>query len=273
MNRLWVVVVLVIALLLGGIIFVSLKKGKIGVGGHSSPAPVSQAANLLALAKELQEKGNLQEAKVTYQKLINDFPNAPEVMDWQRRVEEINIKLIFSPTVEFHSTFYTVQPADTLTKIAKEFNTTVELIKKINSLADDRIFPGKRLKVCNAKFNIIVYKRQNILILKADDEIIKTYTVATGRNSSTPAGNFKIVNKLINPTWFKAGAVVPSGTPENVLGTRWLGFDIAGYGIHGTNDPQGIGKQITDGCIRMTNPDVEELYSIVSLGTPVTVMD
>ncbi|MCM8819304.1 MAG: L,D-transpeptidase, partial [Candidatus Omnitrophica bacterium] len=114
---------------------------------------------------------------------------------------------------------------------------------------------------------------QNLLFLKRAEEIIKTYVVSTGKNNSTPVGNFKIINKLINPTWFKAGAVIPADSPENVLGSRWLGFNLKGYGIHGTIEPNNLGKQVTDGCIRMRNQDVEELYDIVPEGTEVSIVD
>jgi lipoprotein-anchoring transpeptidase ErfK/SrfK len=86
-------------------------------------------------------------------------------------------------------------------------------------------------------------------------------------------GAFKILVKLENPVWYKAGAVIPPESPDNVLGTRWMGFDLEGYGIHGTVDPDKIGQQVTSGCIRMRNEEVEELYKIVPRGTPVTVVD
>jgi lipoprotein-anchoring transpeptidase ErfK/SrfK len=144
---------------------------------------------------------------------------------------------------------------------------------KDNSLSDDKILPGRKIKVWTAPFSMVVDKSQNSLILKTNEEIIKTYTVSTGINNSTPIGNFKITNKLINPTWFKAGAVVPPGSPENILGSRWLGFNLPGYGIHGTSDPQSLGKQVTQGCVRMSNSDVEELYTIIPIGTEVTIID
>jgi len=118
-----------------------------------------------------------------------------------------------------------------------------------------------------------VDKSQNTLILKTGEEIIKTYIVSTGVNNSTPLGNFKIINKLVSPTWYKAGVVVSAGSPGNILGSRWLGFDLAGYGIHGTTDPQSLGRQVTQGCVRMSNSDVEELYSIVPVETEVTIVD
>jgi len=129
------------------------------------------------------------------------------------------------------------------------------------------------LKILTAKVSIIVDKSQNKLFLKINDEIFKAYPCSTGKFSSTPTGKFKIVNKLIDPVWFKAGAIVPPESPENILGTRWLGLDLKGYGIHGTTQPETIGKQVTQGCIRMYNKDVEELFDIVPVGTEVIIID
>jgi len=234
--------------------------------------PVSATA-ILTQAKDLEAKGNLLDAQAAYQKVVAEYPNLSDVMTWQRKLEDINMKLLFSPVITPKSIQYEVKPGDTLTRIAKEYKTTVELIKRSNNLSNDNIVPGKSLKVWTAPLSILVYKRQNILILKADEEILKTYIVSTGANNSTPVGTYKIVNKLPNPTWFKAGAVVPPGSADNQLGTRWLGFNLQGYGIHGTIDPQNLGKQVTQGCVRMANPDVEELYAIVPSGTTVTIVD
>ena len=185
----------------------------------------------------------------------------------------MNIKLLFSSAVTPKSTLYEIKPGDTLNKISKNFKTTPELISKSNNLSSDKIIPGRKIKVWTGTFSVFVDKSQNTLLLKSDDEIIKTYIVSTGANNSTPIGNFKVVNKLPNPTWFKAGAVVPPESPDNVLGTRWMGFDLAGYGIHGTVEPQNLGKQVTQGCVRMSNSDVEELYTIIPVGTEVTIVD
>ena len=97
--------------------------------------------------------------------------------------------------------------------------------------------------------------------------------MATGKNNSTPVGVFKITDKLVNPTWYKAGAVIASGKPENELGSRWLGLTAEGYGIHGTINPDTLGQQVTAGCVRMKNEDVEELYSTLVPGTEVTIVD
>jgi lipoprotein-anchoring transpeptidase ErfK/SrfK len=227
----------------------------------------------LSQARSLEAKGMLLDAKNVYQKLVADFPNSRDVMEWQKKADDLNIKLLFSPVLTPGSTQYEIKPGDTLIKIAREFKTTPELIMKSNSIAEGKIFPGRKIKVWTAPFSILVYKGQNILILKSNEEIIKTYVVSTGKNNCSPVGTFKIVNKLLNPTWFKAGAVVPASSSENILGTRWMGFDLAGYGIHGTTEPQFLGKQATAGCVRMANQDVEELYTIVPVGTEVAIVE
>lgn len=266
-RKILIVIIAISALSIIILITLNLKSGKTSLSSATS------LSSLLAQAKILETKNNFLEAKAIYQKLIADFSNSGEVMNWQRRIEELNLRLIFSPVITPKSTLYEIKPGDNLTKIANKFKTTVDLIKKSNNLTDNKILPGRKIKVWTAPFSVIVDKSQNILFLKADEEIVKTYIVSTGKNNSTPTGNFKITNKLINPTWFKAGTVVPAASPENILGSRWLGFDLPGYGMHGTNEPQSLGQQITQGCVRLSNPDVEELYTLIPEGTEVTIVD
>ena len=265
------ILIIVLALLVIGGLVVLLSAKKISKVAHKSTSLSARA--VLAQARTLEAQGNLPEARLLYQKLVNDFPESQEVTDWQKKTENINIKLLFSPVVTPKSITYQIRPGDTLNKIAATHKTTTELIMKSNNISDSLIIPGRKIKVWNAPFNILVDKSQNILLLKSNEEIVKTYIVSTGKNNCTPVGTFKIVNKLPNPTWFKAGAVVPAQSPENVLGTRWMGFDLAGYGIHGTTEPKELGKQVTQGCVRLSNTDVEELYSIVPVGTEVNVIE
>lgn len=263
---------IIAAVIIAIIVFIIIGIRSSSKAPSNSGRSVSMAA-LANRAKELEGKGDLLGARNAYQELASSFANAPEAYNWEKKAEELNIKLLFSPLVTPKSTLYKIKPGDALIKIAREHHTTVELLMKSNNLTSDRIIPGRELKVWTAPFSIVVDKSQNILILKSDEEVIKTYTVATGLNNCTPVGTFRIVNKLKDPTWFKAGTVVPADSPENILGSRWMGFNLAGYGIHGTTEPESIGKQATQGCIRMANPDVEELYAIVPEGTEVTIVD
>lgn len=224
-------------------------------------------------AKKFEENGELLEAQKIYEELLARYPDSNLVKKIRTRLDELNIRILFSTIPTEDSIFYYVKPGDTLRKIANSFETTVELIMKSNNLASTMIRPDMRLKISNAKYSVLVDKSQNILMLKSDDEIFKTYTVSTGANNCTPVGIYTIENKLIDPTWYTMGAVVPPESPDNILGSRWMGLDLPGYGLHGTTDESSLGQQITKGCVRMKNSDVEELYSIIPVGTKVAIID
>ena len=211
MNKKVLITAGIILVVLALIISFSLKKGKPSFSEDKAAALSAQS--LLSQARGLQAKGDLSGVKTIYQKLVNDFPNSGDVMSWQKKIDDVNIRPLFSPAITAKSVLYEIKPGDTLNKIARQFKTTTELIKKSNHLASDVITPGKKIKVWNTAFSILVDKSQNILLLKSDEEIIKTYVVATGKDNSTPVGTFKITSKLVNPTWFKTGVVIPAGSP------------------------------------------------------------
>ena len=106
-----------------------------------------------------------------------------------------------------------------------------------------------------------------------DNQLIKEYPVAIGKQSTpTPRGYFNIIDKEINPWWYppnNKSFVVTSG-PHNPLGYRWMGF-AGNYGIHGTNAPWSIGSVVSNGCIRMREEDVEELFPHIQYNTPVDI--
>lgn len=229
---------------------------------------------LLSSAKNFVSKKEYVKAREALREYVKRFPDLKESAKFSKDIEELNMKILFSNLPTSDSASYEIKPGDTLGKIASKFNTTLELIKKSNGLESDIIMPGKALKVNTAKFTILVDKSENTLKLeKKDGEVIKTYIVSTGEDFNTPTGAFKIEEKLISPAWYKVGAIVEPNSPDYELGSRWMGLSIAGYGIHGTNDPASIGKHITKGCVRMKNEEVEELYAIVPSGTEVRIVD
>ena len=116
---------------------------------------------------------------------------------------------------------------------------------------------------------IVVSIPDRKLALVEDGRVVKVYRTAVGAPASpSPSGTFTIVTRVTHPTWYHAGKVVPPGK-ANPLGTRWLGLSTKGYGIHGTNVPGSIGRNVSHGCIRMRNRDVEELFELVAVGVVV----
>ncbi|MBI4343431.1 MAG: L,D-transpeptidase family protein [Candidatus Omnitrophica bacterium] len=228
---------------------------------------------LLKLGQVYEAQQQYVEARRAYSTLLEKFPESPLIAQAQERLGNVNVSLLFSPTITDLDQVHQVRQGDTLGRIASANGTTVEFIKRANSLKNDVIRPQQKLKVPKARFSIVVDKSQNQLLLTEADQFIKTYRVATGTDNSTPTGTFSITNKIVNPVWYKQGAVVPPDSPENILGTRWMGISKQGYGIHGTTEPDAVGQQVTAGCVRMTNADVEELFAIVPVGAEVTIVD
>ncbi len=124
---------------------------------------------------------------------------------------------------------------------------------------------------------IVINKTKRILTLYQGKEVIDKYPIAQGKNSSlTPEGKFTVANKIVNPAWGGAGisAPVPGGSSKNPLGYRWIGISYKGgasIGIHGNNSPMSIGSNVSLGCVRMINSDVEKLFELVELGIPVWI--
>ena len=124
---------------------------------------------------------------------------------------------------------------------------------------------------------LAINKTRRILTLYEDKQVLKKYPVAIGNPPSlTPDGKYTIVSKVINPAWGGGGYAKPvkGGIPENPLGYRWLGLSYksgSDLGVHGNNSPYSIGKNISHGCIRMINSDVEQLFEIVPRSAPVWI--
>lgn len=101
--------------------------------------------------------------------------------------------------------------------------------------------------------------------------VVADFAVSVGADETpSPTGQFKIVNRVAHPTYYHAGTVIPPGK-GNPVGTRWVGLDQRGYGIHGTNAPRSIGQAASHGCIRLRNRDMEKLFSMLRVGDAVEI--
>ena len=110
------------------------------------------------------------------------------------------------------------------------------------------------------------------LALFEGTEKIRLYPIGPGTPyTPTPVGYYKIQSKDVNPSWTSpsTGKTIPSG-PDCPLGYRWMQIQ-GNYGIHGTNNPDSIGHYVSNGCIRMHEKDVEALFDLVKIGTPVEI--
>lgn len=119
---------------------------------------------------------------------------------------------------------------------------------------------------------IIVSLADHRLALVENGVVKAVYPVAVGKTSTpSPTGTFTIANRVTNPTYYHSGRVIPPG-PRNPVGNRWMGLSIAGYGIHGTNEPWSVGRAVSHGCIRLGRRDLEKLFAQVRIGDTVEIV-
>ena len=147
----------------------------------------------------------------------------------------------------------------------------------LNGISDARrIREGQILRVPTEELTLLVSKTRLKLWVLLGGVVLREFRVGLGAQDKTPEGEFEIDTKIEKPDWYHDGRRIAYGHPDNPLGTRWMGFKrtrkAAGYGIHGTDEPESIGKAVSQGCVRMLDAEVEELFTWVPRGTKVSVV-
>lgn len=189
---------------------------------------------------------------------------------------------------------YTAQKGDSLTSIGARFGVEVRVLAKDNGLNPaTRLREGQVLRVDNRhvvplklKNGILINVPQRMLFYFAQESLTAHYPVGLGRPDwPTPTGRFLAATKEENPTWDVPKSIqeemrrerkvvktqVPP-SPENPLGSYWIGLSIPGFGIHGTIAPASIYHFQTHGCIRLHPDDIAELFLRLSIGTSVEIV-
>lgn len=235
---------------------------------------VDPGIRLVARAQQLKADGALLEAREAAWSVL-DQSRHPASLDRARELlGVIHIDLVMNPHAMPEKVDYVVASGDSLSRLAKRYKTTVELLQRGNNISGSRINIGDRMRILDGAFRIEIDKSANILDLYLNDRFFKRYRVGTGEYNRTPVGDFEINDRIHQPTWWRPdGQSVPYGSEENELGTHWLSLSVRHYGIHGTWKPETIGRQASAGCVRLTNENIEELFTLVPIGTKVTITD
>lgn len=177
---------------------------------------------------------------------------------------------------KFFARYHIAQSGDNLTKVGKIYKIAPGLIRFLSKKPNNGVGIKEKLKIIEGPIAIAVNKNSFILIVHlANDKFppyyIRSYEVGLGKEDRTPIETFTIIEKIEKPAWFR----IPYGDPANPLGSRWMKFEdkpnLSGFGIHGTTDPNSIGKNMSNGCVRLRNPEVEELFELILRGTKVTI--
>ncbi|MFB6357091.1 MAG: L,D-transpeptidase [bacterium] len=119
---------------------------------------------------------------------------------------------------------------------------------------------------------IVIGLKDFRLLAFSDGKVVFDYPIATGVDTGpTPKGTFRVVSRLKYPWYTPDDKPAQAPGADNPLGTRWIGINKPSYGLHGTNEPGSIGTRASEGCIRLLNTKVEQLYRHVPKGTRVII--
>jgi len=254
------------------------ERGENDVSPDEETLPVTPRAEALLLAGR---QGLRQQDLVTARTKLNEalaLGVEPQELDKLRAdLVRLGEETVFSSRVFEQDPLvrrYIVQPGDSLGKIATRNRVTAGLLARINQIRNvNLIRAGQTLKVVKGPFHAVVDRREFTLDVYLGDVFVKQYRVGLGVDGSTPSGKWQVAVKLVNPTYYppRGGDILTADDPRNPLGERWIGLTGVGgealrqerYGIHGTIEPDSIGKEASLGCIRLYNEDVEFLYDLL----------
>ncbi len=226
----------------------------------------------LALARHSLRIGDTQAAQRRLRSAMRSNDLDRDVLaEVQREMGDLNLQRLVSGV---DGDVYTVKSGDSVWEIATKSRVTPELLMKVNGISDPkRLRVGQTLRIPAMDFSLVCDVSANSLTLYNHGEFVKVYPVRTGRVAgTTPTGDFRILNKKQNPVWRPGdGRVYQPGDPNNELGSRWMAFEGDILGIHGTIHPETVGEYASNGCIGLTRGDVEELFDLVTVGTPLTI--
>ena len=144
-----------------------------------------------------------------------------------------------------------------------------------------------------AQRELVLDRRHRQLVVLDDGLEVRRFSVAVGKPGwETPVGHFHVIELVVDPIWVHpaTGQAIPPGA-DNPLGSRWIGFyrdchPRSGFngqpngtthgcvtaGFHGTPNRASVGRAVSHGCVRLLDEQAQDLFDLVQLGTPVTVL-
>jgi len=257
---------------------VQIAKGPANIASGVSASGSDQPRRLLREAEQAEASGKLITARAKLLGALRSGLPRSEQIAVCDKLAKLADRLTFSPGVARGDPtvgYYTVRPGDTLKKIGQTYHVTADLLAWINRLPDkNRIRVNQTLKVVKGPFHVVVHKADyEMWVFLGQDVLVRRYKVGLGADGSTPLGQWRVKDKLVNPTWTdpRTGRRWAADDPKNPIGEHWIGLEglsgpakgQVGYGIHGTIEPESIGKSQSMGCIRMHNEDVAELFKLL----------
>ena len=257
---------------------------------HASPGPIdggwgmnsTKALANFQTMKGLPSTGKMNAA--TWSALTKNIdPNQPVLVEYTLTKDDVTTNFAQTPSgSEAKSKMKGLYYQNIKEMLGERFHMDVRYLEKLNK--GKSFTEGETITVINvgtplkAKINrVVADKATKTLYAYNGDKLVATYPTTVGSTATpSPTGTFKIVNKVKMP-WYKSTVksgdkkevfMLPPG-PNNPVGVVWMGLSKPSYGIHGSPVPEGISRQASAGCVRLTNWDVLEVYANIENGASV----
>lgn len=260
---------------------------------HASPGPIDGGFGMnskkalvnFQKIQGLEPTGKMNEA--TWRALTKNIPaNQPVLVSYTITQDDVNTKFAKLPAdAESRSKTRGLYYESIQEMLGERFHMDVAYLKKLN--AGKSFKAGETITVINTGrdatdtvTHLVASIQDKTLYAYNGKKLVATYPTTIGSAATaTPYGSFKIINKVKMP-WYKATVgrgtdnpktyMLPPG-PNSPVGVVWMGLSKPSYGIHGSPVPEGISRQASLGCIRLTNWDVLELFANVKNGATVDI--
>lgn len=277
----WLIVLVLAVLVFGGAAFFSydlfVKPERKIIAEKSGEIPVEPVPDIslpdFQAAAKLRQENRLAEARDALVSLLQKYPGGLHVEEAKDLLGDVNTEILLSGYRSPEKTEYIVRSGDVLAKIAAKIKTTPELIMRTNNLTNTMLHVGQHLLISHPDFSLFIQRKPQTVVLLDHGQFFKRYHVKTMRLSAKqpPRINTRVAEVLA----FKNGKRVGFEAKEYAGSTRWIRLNQPGFFLYSEPDathrnesgqplPQGLG---------LAASDVEELSSLVSTKTAVTITD
>lgn len=229
--------------------------------------PAELAAGLRR-ARELQQQDDVLESHAELSSLYWKYPEQRRLLTADLRA---SARTIFLSAERQFSDPHIVAWGETLESIGREYELPWQYLARLNGVQPQELQAGQSLKVVRGPFGAVVDLSAFTLTVHMHGWYVQDYRIGIGQDNRTPTGRFTVREKLENPTWYDPdGGVVEADDPENPLGEYWLGLGDH-IGIHGTIDPESIGRAASRGCLHLGDEDIGEVFGLLGTGSEVVI--
>ena len=202
--------------------------------------------------------------------LSNLYWKQPEIRkQLAERLRAVSYRIYFAPQPHYMDG-HVVEAGDTLQNIAKQSDVSWEYLAKLNRTDPKKIRPGQNLKLIRGPFAAVIDLSDMDLTIHSHGHFVHAFPIGLGKDSSAPLGTFKVQEKQRDPTYYGPEGVIEHDDAKNPLGEYLL--DLGNnYSIHGTIDESSIGKAESQGCIRLKNRDIADVYDLLTTDSEVLI--